>query len=349
MSRSLADHAIARGDVSEDRQQRYETAMKAYEKLSAQISALAEPLDEKMPELKGLDEETANVTKLTGIGVILDGGSNRAGRDDSSTNLGPWEDEETKFFYESIVDLKDFVPGILLGEKQKDETEGAGEASKDEGDNAEKEDEAQVTETGPPPEEPLGTQALQATPIDAEELPKDEAAVPKEEAEDAEDSKALDEEDGKGGGGSQPQLDALLGRLPNALNRTTIDQIAVEFCYLNNKGARRKLAKALLSVPRQRLDLLPYYARLMAILKPYMPDVITTVSDSLDSDFHRQQRKRDVGFIDDKVKVKSEVAQSAPSVSFVNKARFRLTIDRTISCRARQIPSSTFTCHVSLS
>lgn len=38
------------------------------------------------------------------------------------------------------------------------------------------------------------------------------------------------------------------------------------FCFVNSKGARKKLVMALFSVPRQALDLLPMYARLVAIL-----------------------------------------------------------------------------------
>lgn len=35
---------------------------------------------------------------------------------------------------------------------------------------------------------------------------------------------------------------------------------------MNSKSARKKLVKALFNVPRQALDLLPMYARLVAIL-----------------------------------------------------------------------------------
>lgn len=39
-----------------------------------------------------------------------------------------------------------------------------------------------------------------------------------------------------------------------------------KFCYVNSKSARKKLVAALFAVPRQALDLLPMYARLVAIL-----------------------------------------------------------------------------------
>lgn len=39
-----------------------------------------------------------------------------------------------------------------------------------------------------------------------------------------------------------------------------------KFCYVNSKSARKKLVTALFNVPRQALDLLPMYSRLVAIL-----------------------------------------------------------------------------------
>ncbi|CAN0488973.1 unnamed protein product, partial [Ectocarpus sp. 8 AP-2014] len=39
-----------------------------------------------------------------------------------------------------------------------------------------------------------------------------------------------------------------------------------KFCYVNSKSARKKLVAALFNVPRQARDLLPMYARLVAIL-----------------------------------------------------------------------------------
>lgn len=72
------------------------------------------------------------------------------------------------------------------------------------------------------------------------------------------------------------QLAALLARLPDLSNRDAIDKVAVEFTFLNSKAARRRLVKVLTGVPRTRQDLIPYYARLIATLNRYMPDVGST-------------------------------------------------------------------------
>lgn len=69
-------------------------------------------------------------------------------------------------------------------------------------------------------------------------------------------------------------FDEWLLRLPTCINRDFIDKAATEFCLqLNTKGNRKKLVKALLGVNRNRLDLLPFYSRLVATLNPCLPDV----------------------------------------------------------------------------
>jgi regulator of nonsense transcripts 2 len=69
------------------------------------------------------------------------------------------------------------------------------------------------------------------------------------------------------------QLDGLIARLPNCGNRDLIDSVAVDFCYINSKNARKRLVKTLLGVHRQRVDLLPYYSRLIATLNVYFSDI----------------------------------------------------------------------------
>lgn len=42
-------------------------------------------------------------------------------------------------------------------------------------------------------------------------------------------------------------LEELLQRLPNCVNRDLIDKAAIDFCYINTKGNRKKLVKVRLS------------------------------------------------------------------------------------------------------
>ena len=50
-------------------------------------------------------------------------------------------------------------------------------------------------------------------------------------------------------------------KLPECTNKQRCDEFCTSFCYLNSKGARKKLVQALIKLPRSRLDLTPTYAR----------------------------------------------------------------------------------------
>uniref|UniRef100_A0A8C4VT02 Regulator of nonsense transcripts 2 n=1 Tax=Gopherus evgoodei TaxID=1825980 RepID=A0A8C4VT02_9SAUR len=104
------------------------------------------------------------------------------------------------------------------------------------------------------------------------------------------------QEDEEASTGSHLKLivDAFLQQLPNCVNRDLIDKAAMDFCMsMNTKANRRKLVRALFIVPRQRLDLLPFYARLVATLHPCMSDVAEDLCSMLKGDFKFHVRKKD--------------------------------------------------------
>ncbi|KAG7177035.1 Regulator of nonsense transcripts 2-like [Homarus americanus] len=109
---------------------------------------------------------------------------------------------------------------------------------------------------------------------------------------------------GTGPSSNKVLLDAFLSALPNCINRDLIDSAAMEFCLrLNTKPSRKKLVRALFLVPRTRLDLLPFYSRLVATLQPLMPDLATDLVNMLRQDFKYQVRKKDQINIESKIKV----------------------------------------------
>ncbi|KAK0619886.1 armadillo-type protein [Immersiella caudata] len=93
------------------------------------------------------------------------------------------------------------------------------------------------------------------------------------------------------------QVDALLLRLPDLTNKDVIDQMAIDFCFLNSKASRNRLIKALTDVPRGRGDLLPSWSRLIATLGQYMPDIPKGVVDYLDAEFRSLQRRKEKEFL----------------------------------------------------
>ncbi|KAF4125293.1 regulator of nonsense transcripts 2, partial [Geosmithia morbida] len=93
------------------------------------------------------------------------------------------------------------------------------------------------------------------------------------------------------------QVDALISRLPDLTNKDSIDELAIDFCFLNSKASRNRLVKALTDVPKGRSDLLPNWARLVATLGRYMPDVPKGLVDYLDAEFRSLQRRKEKDFL----------------------------------------------------
>jgi regulator of nonsense transcripts 2 len=120
------------------------------------------------------------------------------------------------------------------------------------------------------------------------------AAVPEDEPEDATTTNAS----------NKIVLEAFLNSLPNCVNREMIDNAAIDFLVtLNNKHNRKKLVRALFGVNRTRLDLLPFYARFVAILRPALPEVGNELCQMLRQDFKYHVRKKDQINIESKIKV----------------------------------------------
>ncbi|XP_016110167.1 regulator of nonsense transcripts 2-like [Sinocyclocheilus grahami] len=297
----------SKGELSEDRHKQYEEFATSYQKLLANTQTLADLLDENMPELpldKSIQEEHG-----PGIDIFTPG---KPGEYD--LDGGIWEDEDARNFYENMVDLKAFVPAILFKDNEKSSQtskEGREGNSTEEwemelealditdepidldvADEAETEelakkllDEQEGREGNSTEELEMELEALDITdePIDldvADEAETEELA-----------KKLLDEqeqEDEEASTGSHLKLivDAFIQQLPNCINRDLIDKAAMDFCMnMNTKSNRRKLVRALFTVPRQRLDLLPFYARLVATLHPCMSDVAEDLSSMLKGDF----------------------------------------------------------------
>lgn len=104
--------------------------------------------------------------------------------------------------------------------------------------------------------------------------------------------------------GSKVVFETFIEQLPKCVNREMIDNLAIEFLiYLNTKSNRKKLVKVLFSVPRTRIDLLPFYTRLVAILNPLMPEVALELCSLLKNDFRYNVKKKDQINIETKLKV----------------------------------------------
>lgn len=218
-------------------------------------------------------------TGATGLGINLDSRSNLAEQrsdEEFASGKSPWEDEDTRRFYEEIVDLRDMVPASILGNV-------AAQGNKTNSSSAATEAVATL------PNENNDSSAIPSGSLQGGEsgVKSPERAASPLTTQQAE---AATEESMQGGAGAQ--LNALLARLPDQTNRSMIDSAAVEFAFLNSKAARKRLVKHLTAIPRNRSDLIPYYARLVATLAPHMPDVAKGILDALDEEFRYFQKKR---------------------------------------------------------
>ncbi|KAM3242374.1 hypothetical protein ACQJBY_054819 [Aegilops geniculata] len=283
----------AKGELSDENTASYEKLRKSFDQLLRGVSSLAEAIDLQPPVMPD-DGNTTRVT--TGTDVTPSSGK-------EPSVLEPiWDDDDTKTFYESLPDLRAFVPAVLLGEAEQklNEQHAKGREQSSES-NVEQETEVHDNaQTSSATEDQLEGKADDVA-KDSEEKEKDkgkEAEKSKEKdldrktEKDKEKVRALD-------GGS---LDNLLQRLPGCVSRDLIDQLTVEFCYLNSKASRKKLVRALFSVPRTSLELLPYYSRMIATLSSCMKDVPTMLLPMLEEEFNFLINKKDQINIETKIK-----------------------------------------------
>ncbi|TFK20775.1 transcription factor [Coprinopsis marcescibilis] len=273
---------IRSGEIFEDRQQAYEKMTKSYEKLFASCQSLSELLYLPLPALP------TSTQKSDSIQIGSNSNSLLHDAEDSITPSGKWEDEEERRFFEDIPDLRDFVPSSVLGVEVEDE--GQEQLTEQERAEREKEEVRKLEEELRKLDgNDLSEASLEKTDTDGDledDIPTPTPGTPK--ATSAPQSPQIAPQ------GPSQLLTALLTKLPDATNRTMIDQAAVEFAFLNSKAARKRLVKFMTQVPKSRIDLLPHYSRLIGILNRYMPDVGTELVSALDSEFRYLQRKKNV-------------------------------------------------------
>ncbi|KAG5846027.1 hypothetical protein ANANG_G00145370 [Anguilla anguilla] len=267
----------SKGELSEDRHKQYEEFATSYQKLLANTQSLADLLDENMPDLP--QDKTVQEEHGPGIDIFTPG---KPGEYDLEGGI--WEDEDARNFYENMVDLKAFVPAILFKDNEKGLPGREREESKDA---------KEVKEVASTEELELELETLDIA-DDTLELEAGDEAEGEEFAKKLLDEQEQEDEEASTGSHLKLIVDAFIQQLPNCVNRDLIDKAAMDFCMnMNTKANRRKLVRALFTVPRQRLDLLPFYSRLVATLHPCMSDVAEDLCSMLKGDFRFHIRKKD--------------------------------------------------------
>lgn len=282
----------ARGELNEENMTTYEKLRKSFDNLFRGVSSLADALDLQPPVMPD-DGHTTRVT--TGTDVSPTSGK------ESSVPEPIWDDEDTRTFYEFLPDLRAFVPAVLLGEAEPKPNEQKTQDQQNEASTESQDLELHGTSDASAGSEMLSEGKADEQSKDKEEKGKEKVKdVDKEKSKDAEKKVETEKERGKSMDGSS--LDALLQRLPGCVSRDLIDQLTVEFCYLNSKSSRKKLVRTLFNVPRTSLELLPYYSRLVATLSTCMKDIPATLLAMLEEDFNFLINKKDQTNIESKIK-----------------------------------------------
>ncbi|KAG4957160.1 hypothetical protein JHK85_043540 [Glycine max] len=287
----------AKGELSDENIASYEKLRKSYDHLYRNVASLAEALDMQPPVMP----EDGHTTRVTSG---EDGVSSASGKD-SSVVEPIWDDEDTRTFYECLPDLRAFVPAVLLGETEPKSSEQSAKnqdltteilPESDKGQQTTHESGEVSTESNALPEAE-STERVK----DKEEKDKSNELDREKEKEKDNDKKGENEKD-KLRSLEGTNLDALLQRLPGCVSRDLIDQLTVEFCYLNSKSNRKKLVRALFNVPRTSLELLPYYSRMVATLSTSMKDVCSILLQMLEEEFNFLINKKDQMNIESKIR-----------------------------------------------
>ena len=257
---------IRSGEIFEDRQQNYERMSKSFERVRDWGRTLSELLHVPMPDLESAASTSNNTA---GLGVNLDSKSAFERADEEfATDQSPWEDQDTQKFYEDILDLGEIIPPSIL-------THTTGISATVSGSTDTVEDSEEGSDRNGPP---AASSASSTSQLDTDTV-----------------GEAMN-------AGPAAQLATLLAKLPDMTNRAMIDSAAVDFAFIATKPARRKLVKHLASLPRHRIDLAPYYARLAATLNRYMSDVGAGLTALLEDEFRYLQRKKNVDLTETRAK-----------------------------------------------
>ncbi|XP_044967217.1 regulator of nonsense transcripts UPF2-like isoform X2 [Hordeum vulgare subsp. vulgare] len=272
----------AKGELSDENTALYEKLRKSFDQLLRCVSSLAEALDMQPPVMP----DDGHTTRVTTVAELSPSGK------DFSAVEPIWDDEDTKAFYESLPDLRVFVPGVLLGEAEPKLVDQHGKEPKlEQGTEVQNNAETSVPEHQLEGQTNVGSKNRENKDKTGKEISKEKDADQKGDTE-REKARVTD-------GAS---LDSLLQRLPRCVSRDLIDQLTVEFCYLNSKANRKKLARVLFNVPRTSLELLPYYSRLVATLSTCMKDLPSMLLSMLEEEFNFLMNKKDQIKIETKIR-----------------------------------------------
>ncbi|KRX39753.1 Regulator of nonsense transcripts 2, partial [Trichinella murrelli] len=303
----------SKGEVHPAAVRNFEELKSTLDKLIQSMNTLANWLDVDTPHLP--DEATLEESGESIQKSVVSKSS------EESQSESPFEDEESRLFYTSLPQLKEMLPQILFQDAQKNQENFSSEKDMEAMRALEKEMSEQMKKQSQPlqvdnelkMENQNGVDQSSVSYTDVDGISEEtNTAELEDECVKSENCKSVnngekseeDHEDSSNVSSSILQMKSFIAKLPLLINRDMIDQAAIEYAtHLNTKSNRRRLIKTLFEVHRSRLDLLPFYSRLIAILDPVFPDIRNEICHLLISQFRHHIRKKDQVQIESKVKV----------------------------------------------
>lgn len=213
---------LTKGELFQDRKDKAEILRLSFQKCLNHAEQLSELLNEPMPEFEK-DEATSSAK---GKPDNLDCSESLDESVDQSALGRLWEDDETKCFYESLVELEAIIPAILYKDCRDLKTT--------ERKSVQEVDEALLDVEGDEINEEVIHRELEAN----TGLPQDEEETgPPNIDEDIDETEVNNPS-------AKMMFDAFLAKLATCVSREMVDSAAIEFCMNHNtKANRKKLVK----------------------------------------------------------------------------------------------------------
>lgn len=257
---------IRTGKVLENRANDLTTLQTKIEELRVICQSLSDQLGLEMPTLKVTFKEDEKVL------ISLSGAAMRA------EELGIWDDEEQRRFYE---DIPDYSAMAELTDEDKSEEE---KPLDNEGN-----DEAILKEL----DAMMDTEPESNDKTTSAESPKEESNEAEMDDEDFNLSPFTEEEpQEKGLSATGQKIVDLWAALSTQQTREHVDTIAAEFILFNNKATRKKLIRNLTNLDINEQYQLPFYCRFIAILDPVCKEISNAVIEYIVSYFRWLHKRR---------------------------------------------------------
>ncbi|CAK5108984.1 unnamed protein product [Meloidogyne enterolobii] len=288
LKKSIRRQERTRGDASADDHQRFEQTKQHFERLQTSLEELTECLGH--PPIQLPPEETSEDEREADAAV------NRLTEELSEGRILIWPDRDTQLFYESLIDVTAYTPTVAA------QTADAG------GIEQQQTKEHIVTESIENVDlscleevQPTDEMETTAATTNLLEVPEEEEISQSTEL--VEEQETIYQQPPDSAATittptTTSNFSELLGRLPQSINKELIDSISIDFLknYSRIKSNRKRLIQHLQQPPEGRLDLLPFYGRFMATIKPAYPEITTQVLHELLARFRSITTPKSVKF-----------------------------------------------------